>query len=169
MIKGICVVCGSKKSSFVAMQGIQPGALELGGHVDIHSLIGKFPKPQRGWTLPNHKYTGPWNPLHNQLDENDNPLPGQEPYNQVDAIALNHDICYRDHENDKHGCDRQMIQDLNAMTPKNFRERLDRGVVKGVIGTKLKLGLGTKGSTSSKKTSLNSKRGPMKKKRDKRR
>jgi len=30
---------------------------------DIHSLIGKLPHPKEGWTLPNHKYTGLWNPL----------------------------------------------------------------------------------------------------------
>jgi len=137
-----------KKSSFIKSRDIQ------GGSVDIHSLMGKLPKPKNGWTLPNHKYTGPWNPLHRQLDENDNPLPGQEPYNQVDAIALKHDICYRDHEDNKHGCDRKMIEDLSAMTPKNLRERIDRGLVKTVIGTKLKLGLGNK--------SLNSKRGPTK-------
>lgn len=142
MIKGTCVVCGSKKSSFVATQAGSPVPHVQGGRVDIHSLIGKLPKPKHGWTLPNHKYTGPWNPLHEQLDENDNPLPGQEPYNQVDAIALKHDICYRDHENDKHGCDKKMIQDLNDMTPKNLRERVDRGFVKAIIGSKLKLGLG---------------------------
>src|SRR5215470_6160941 len=115
-----------------------------GSGFDIHKLIGKLPHPKRGWTLPNHKYTGPWNPLHEQLDENDNPLPGQEPYNQVDAIAMRHDICYRDHEDDKHGCDRQMITELNSMKPNGLRERIDRGFVKGVIGTKLKLGLGNK-------------------------
>ncbi|CAK8690379.1 unnamed protein product [Clavelina lepadiformis] len=30
------------------------------------------------------------------LDANDQPLPGQEPFNQVDAIVMKHDICYRD-------------------------------------------------------------------------
>ena len=157
MIKGTCDVCGRNKSSFIKSGDIQ------GGSVDIHSIIGKLPRPNNGWTLPNHKYTGPWNPLDKQLDENDNPVPGQEPYNQVDAIALKHDICYRDHEDNKHGCDRVMIEELNSMTPKNFREKIDRGLVKAVIGTKLKLGLGNKGTTSSDKKSLNSKRGPVKK------
>ena len=32
-----------------------------GSGFDIHSLIGKLPRPKKGWTLPNHKYTGPWN------------------------------------------------------------------------------------------------------------
>ena len=148
MLKGICVVCGCKKSTFVK-------SIE-GGKVDIHSLIGKLPKPKKGWTLPNHKYTGPWNPLHEQLDENDNPLPGQEPFNRVDEIAMRHDICYRDHEDDKHGCDKQMIQELKDMKPTGLREKIDRAFVKGIIGTKLKLGLGNK-------KSLNSKKGLMKK------
>ena len=149
MLQGVCTVCGCKKSSFVKSTE--------GGKVDIHSLIGKLPKPKKGWTLPNHKYTGPWNPLHEQLDKNDNPLPGQEPFNQVDEIAMRHDICYRDHENDKHGCDRQMIMELNDMKPKGLREKIDRALVKGIIGTKLKLGLGVK-------QSLNSEQGLMKKK-----
>jgi hypothetical protein len=159
MLKGICVVCGCKKSTFVK----STPSIE-GGKVDIHSLIGKLPKPKKGWTLPNHKYTGPWNPLHKQLDDNDRPLPGQEPFNQVDEIAMRHDICYRDHEDDKHGCDRQMIQELRDMKPTGFREKIDRALVKGIIGTKVKLGLGTKGSTPPLKQSLNSKRGLMKKK-----
>src|ERR1044071_2658472 len=140
MMKGICVVCGCKKSMFIGSTTVK------GGDIDIHSLIGKLPKPKNGWTLPKHKYTGPWNPLHKQLDENDKPLPGQEPYNKVDEIAMRHDICYRDHEDDKHGCDRQMIEELNDMKPTGLRERFDRAFVKGIIGTKVKLGLGNKKS-----------------------
>ena len=60
--------------------------------MDIHSLIGKIPRPDKGFVLPGHKYTGPYNPLHNQLDENDQPLPGNEPYNAVDEISLHQAI-----------------------------------------------------------------------------
>ena len=38
-----------------------------GKGVDIHKAIGKLPKPQRGFTLPGHNYTGPYNPLSDQL------------------------------------------------------------------------------------------------------
>jgi len=149
--KGICSICGSKKCSFTA--GRATAIKEsVGANIDIHKVIGKLPRPERGWTLPNHKYTGPWNPLEKQLDENDNPLPGQEPYNQVDAIAMKHDICYRDHEDDKRGCDDKMLHELSDMKPNGLRERIDRALVKALIGTKLKLGLGKK----------NSKRGPTK-------
>ena len=133
MMKSKCSNCGKIKSQFVKKGG---------GNLDIHNIIGKLPKPKGGWTLPNHKYTGPYNPLDQQLDVNDNPLPGQEPYNQVDAIALKHDICYRDNENNKHECDKQMLTNLNVMKPKGFRERVDRKLVQGVIGAKYKLGLG---------------------------
>ena len=38
-----------------------------GGALDIHKAIGKLPKPKKGWTLPGHHYTGPYNDLENQL------------------------------------------------------------------------------------------------------
>ena len=63
--------------------------------MDIHKQIGKLPRPRKGFMLHNHKYTGPYNPLDEQLDENDQPIPGQEPYNAVDEVSMKHDICYR--------------------------------------------------------------------------
>ena len=41
-----------------------------GGALDIHKAIGKLPKPKAGWTLPGHKYTGPYNDLENQVRYN---------------------------------------------------------------------------------------------------
>ena len=38
-----------------------------GGNIDIHKAIGKLPKPKGRWTLPGHKYTGPYNDLGNQV------------------------------------------------------------------------------------------------------
>ena len=67
--------------------------------MDIHKVIGKLPRPKKGFVLYKHKYTGPYNPLDEQLDENDQPREGQEPYNAVDAISMRHDICYRDNDN----------------------------------------------------------------------
>ena len=40
---------------------------QKGKGVDIHKAIGKLPKPRSGFTLPGHKYTGPYNPLDQQL------------------------------------------------------------------------------------------------------
>jgi hypothetical protein len=127
---------------------MKPPRIVKGG-LDIHKIIGKIPfKPKKGFVLPYHKYTGPWNPLEKQLDSNDNPLPGQEPFNGVDDIARKHDICYRDHDNKdgKKNCDKEMLIELKMLKPKNKREMLDRAVVRGVIGTKHKLGFGIRWS-----------------------
>ena len=40
---------------------------QKGKGVDIHKAIGKRPTPKGGWTLPGHKFTGPFNPLEKQL------------------------------------------------------------------------------------------------------
>ena len=119
--------------------------------MDLHKVIGKLPRPKQGFVLPSHKYTGPYNPLDEQLDENDLPIPGQEPFNNVDAISMRHDICYRDHgatKMGKHQCDDDMLNELEVLTPKGMRERIDRKLVKLLIGTKRKLGLGIEWSDS---------------------
>ena len=114
-----------------------------GGAIDIHKIIGKLPlKPKEGFVLPGQRYTGSCNPLHEQLDENDQPKPGQEPFNAVDAISMRHDICYRDQSENKHGCDDKMLQALEILKPKGIRERIDRRLVKAIIGSKRKLGWG---------------------------
>ena len=69
-----------------------------GGALDIHKAIGKLPKPKSGWTLPGHKYTGPYNDLENQLKYD--PKTGQIleiydiPTGRTDAIAMQHDVNY---------------------------------------------------------------------------
>ena len=113
--------------------------------MDIHKIIGKLPRPKKGFVLPSHKYTGPYNPLDEQLDDHDRPVPGQEPFNAVDAISMHHDICYRDYgdaKGGKHKCDDQMLNELNMLKPKDMRERIDRRLAKTLIGAKRKLGLG---------------------------
>ena len=64
--------------------------------MDIHKVIGTIPFKPKDFVLQKHRFTGPCNPLHLYLDSKDNPLPGNEQYNAVDAISMRHDICYRD-------------------------------------------------------------------------
>ena len=106
-------------------------------------MIGKFPfKPIKGFVLPKHRFTGPFNPLHLQLDSEDNPLTENEPYNDVDSISMFHDICYRDNPAGKHECDRKMLAELNTLVPVGRREKVDRQLVRNIIGLKHRLGLG---------------------------
>ena len=126
-----CANCGILKHSFVKQEGL----------LDVHKLIGKLPKPKGGFTLPSHKYTGPYNPLEKQLDANDQPLPGQEPYNQIDAIALKLDICYRDNNN-KQGklkCDKDMLNSLSKTKTEGVQESFDKKLVQAAIGKNISL------------------------------
>ena len=70
----------------------------FGGGLDIHKAIGKLPKPKAGWTLPGHKYTGPYNDLENQVGCE--PTTGEileiydQPTGRTDAISMQHDVDY---------------------------------------------------------------------------
>ena len=106
---------------------------------DIHKVIVKLPfKPIKGFVLQKHRFTGTFNPLHLQLDSKNNPLPGNEPYNAVDSISIHHDICYRDNDTPagKRECDRKMLAELNALVSKGRCEKVDRQMVRSIIGLK---------------------------------
>ncbi|CAH3142705.1 unnamed protein product [Porites lobata] len=92
--------------------------LSFGSGVDIHKWIGKLPRPKGGWTAGKYKYMGPYNPLEEQLSYDPNTGEVTEwkvkPYNRVDEIAADHDICY-DMGRNKGDCDREMVQSLDEI------------------------------------------------------
>ena len=115
--------------------------------VDVHKAIGKLPKPQKGWTLPGHNYTGPYNPLEDQLRYD--PTTGEilefyvNPTGKTDAIAAQHDVDYSVCGNDrkcKNKADRKMVKSLDAIP---WKERQwGHALARNVIDVKQKLGLG---------------------------
>ena len=67
-----------------------------GGAFDIHKQILKI-APYRGLTMPGHNYTGPGNPLEDQLrhDSEGNILEiYQQPTGPTDAVSMQHDVDY---------------------------------------------------------------------------
>ena len=120
-----------------------------GSGVDIHKAIGKLPKPKGGFTLPGHNYTGPYNPLEQQLRYD--PTTGEilefyvNPTGKTDAIAAQHDVDYSVCGNDrkcKNKADRKMVKSLDAI-PWNERQ-WGHALARNVIDVKQKLGLGVK-------------------------
>ena len=123
--------------------------------VDIHKAIGKLPKPKGGFTLPGHNYTGPYNPLEDQLRYD--PTTGEilefyvNPTGKTDAIAAQHDVDYSVCGNDrnpgdirrcKNKADRKMVKSLDAIP---WKERQwGHALARNVIDVKQKLGLGAK-------------------------
>ena len=124
------------------------GAQRAAG-IDVHKAIGKLPKPAKGWTLPGHNYTGPYNPLEEQLRYD--PATGeilefyQMPTGKTDAIAAQHDVDYSVCGNNrkcKNKADRKMVKSLDAV-PWNERQ-YGHWIARNIINTKQKLGLGAK-------------------------
>ena len=118
-----------------------------GRGVDIHKMIGKLPKPKAGWTLPGHKYTGPYNDLENQVRYN--PETGEileiydQPTGPTDAVAMQHDVDYSvcgDDRKCKNKADRKMVKSLDAIP---WKERQwGHWLARTAINTKQKLGMG---------------------------
>ena len=135
IVKGSCSVCGTQKNCFTKSKA--------GGKLDIHSLIGKLPKPKAGWTPTNYKYMGPFNPLDKQLEYD--PETGEitrwmvPPYNKVDEISAHHDVCYSMGKN-KNECDKKMVSELDKI-PYGSLPKMGM-LARKVINTKQKLGLG---------------------------
>ena len=123
---------------------------QKGKGFDIHKTIGKFPKPKSGWTLPGHKYTGPYNPLDQQLRFD--PETGEilefyvKPSGKTDAVAAQHDVDYSVCEKNKNlkkcksKADRKMVKALDSI-PWNERQ-WGHWIARNTINTKQKLGFG---------------------------
>ena len=118
-----------------------------GKGLDIHKAIGKLPKPKKGFTLPGHKYTGPYNPLEKQVKWD--PNTGQileiyeKPTGSTDAIAMQHDVDYsvcKDDVKCKNKADQKMVKALDAI-PYNERQ-WGHWLARNAINSKQKLGLG---------------------------
>ena len=140
-------------TKFVKEIGVASGPAftfpEFGGSLDIHKAIGKLPKPKGGWTLPGHKYTGPYNDLDSQLKYN--PQTGEileiydQPTGKTDAIAMQHDVDYsvcKDDKKCKNKADRKMVKAVDSV-PYNERQ-WGHWLARNMINTKQKLGLGVK-------------------------
>ena len=121
-----------------------------GKGLDIHKAIGKLPKPKAGFTLPGHKFTGPYNPLDKQLKYD--PETGEileiynHPTGKTDAIAMQHDVDYsvcEKKENPKkckNEVDRKMVKALDSV-PYSDRQ-WGHWLARNTINAKQKLGLG---------------------------
>ena len=176
LLKVKCASCGITKTRFVSNKTQSGGNYDMriyagnrvddptnplyqrgGGGFDLHKAIGKLPKPKKGWTLPGHNYTGPYNPLEKQLSYD--PKTGkilkiyQQPTGATDAVSMQHDVDYavcagkKNEKGCKHDADKKMVKALDAI-PKNKRQ-WGHAAARSAISSKQKVGLGV-GETINK-------------------
>jgi len=130
MLQGICVVCGIKNSKFV----------NASGNGFINDTINSLPFEMH---MPGHNFTGPGVKLNKRLNEDMTPKAWSKPINRLDKAAYHHDICYVKNKYTKprnEVCDKNMLTELNGIYNPTLRERMERGVVSTIIGTKKHFG-----------------------------
>ena len=78
--------------------------------VQLRALCWPGVKPKKGWTLPGHNFTGPYNPLEKQVkyDPEAGEILGiyQPPTGATDAIAMQQDVDYDVCSN----CEKNMVK-----------------------------------------------------------
>jgi hypothetical protein len=75
-----------------------------GTGVDAQSFLSNLPglpwaKYPGEKHIPQYQYCGPSTRLDIRLDNNDKPKSGEEPINRVDETCYQHDLAYRDADN----------------------------------------------------------------------
>ena len=88
-----------------------------------------------------------WHKAEKRLNEDMTPKAWSKPINRVDKAAYHHDICYVKNKDTKprnEVCDKNMLTELNGIYNPTLRERMERGVVSTIIGTKKRFGWGLK-------------------------
>ena len=133
MKRGTCVVCGKTKTRFVKSS--------KGGSI-LNKMINSLPVEMH---LPGHNFTGPGTKLNKRLNPDLTPKKWSKPINRVDKAAYNHDICYlknNDTMTRNAVCDKNMLKELKGIYNPTIRERMERGLVSSLIGTKARFGWG---------------------------
>jgi len=99
--------------------------------------------------LPGHNFTGPGTKLNKGLNADLTPKAWSKAVNRVDQAAYHHDICYvknKDTKTRNEVCNKEMLEELDGIYDPTLRERIDRGIVRPIIVTKKRFGMGLKKS-----------------------
>ena len=133
MKRGNCSVCGTTKTQFVKSPE--------GGSI-LNKMINSLPVEMH---LLGHNFTGPGTKLNKRLNADLTPKEWSKPINRIDKAAYHHDICYlknNDTETRNRVCDKNMLEEMKNIYNPSLRERMERGLVSTLIGTKKRFGWG---------------------------
>ena len=91
-------------------------------------------------------FAGPGTRLDYRLNDDGTPKEFSKPIDRVDQAAYYHDLAYnefKDTEN-RNIADTEMLQQLDSIEKPSFREKIEMAIIKPIISTKQKFGLGLK-------------------------
>ena len=133
MKRGKCAICGTTKTQFVKSS--------KGGSI-LNKMINNLPVEMH---LLGHNFTGPGTKLNKRLNADLTPKEWSKPINRIDKAAYHHDICYlknNDTATRNNVCDNNMLNEMKNIYNPTLRERMERGLVSTLIGTKKRFGWG---------------------------
>ena len=133
MKRGKCAICGTTKTQFVKSS--------KGGSI-LNKMINNSPVEMH---LLGHNFTGPGTKLNKRLNADLTPKEWSKPINRIDKASYHHDICYlknNDTATRNNVCDKNMLQEMKNIYNPTLRERMERGLVLTLIGTKKRFGWG---------------------------
>ena len=133
MKRGTCVICGINKAQFIKAPA--------GGSL-LNKAINNLPVEMH---LPKHNFTGPGTKSNKRLNPDLTPKEWSKPINRVDKATYHHDLCYlknNDTATRNAVCDKNMLKELKGIYNPTIRERMERGLVSTLIGTKARFGWG---------------------------
>ena len=133
MKRGTRVNCGIRKTQFV-------GKGQTGGSI-LNKMINNLPVEMH---IPGHNFTGPGTKLDTRLKHNLTPKEWSKPINRVDKAAYHHDTGYLMNPGVKtrNKVDKKMLKELDGIYNPTIRERMERGLVPSLIGTKARFDWG---------------------------
>lgn len=122
----------------------------------INKLTSYFKLPGQKFEgemhLPGHSFTGPGTRLELRLNDDGSWKNWSAPVDRVDLAAYHHDLEYAKHSDtaNRNIADEAMVRELDSIENPTTRERIERGIVKPIISTKAKFGLGIQPYRSSR-------------------
>ena len=121
---------------------------KIGKGLDIHKAILKV-APKKGFVMPGHRYTGPGNPLEQQLryDPNTGQILEiyQQPTGKTDAVSMQHDVDYLVCGNKPKSNQVKCKKKVKALDAIPWKERQwGHAIARNAIAAKSKLGMGVK-------------------------
>ena len=150
-----------EKNQFVALTQVATTSVATtnGGDL-VNSINSATNKVKLPWAkfpgemhLPGMNFADPGTNLDERLTSTDAYKEWGKPVDRVDNAAYHHDLAYK-YLTDKAGrnkADQMMIEEMDALKNPTMRERIERGIIKPIISTEEKFGLGVTQVVENKK------------------
>ena len=96
--------------------------------------------------IPGMNFAGPGTRLEYRLNDDGSPKSWSQPVDRVDQAAYYHDLAYNEYTDTENIniADREMLQQLDSIENPSIREKIEMAIVRPIINTKQRFGLGLK-------------------------